>query len=157
MGATYKVFSDKTAAFVENVHQGLAPDVAARMAGYANPKQDAHDLMKHEGVQRMLGTLARVSKNKKAQISRAEVHEMVMEAFEIAKLSTDAGSMVRAAAELNKMNGFYEPERRVLDVSMTLQEKQQTLKELSDEELLRLAHEEAQDADVIEGEVVYAD
>lgn len=108
--------------------------------------------MQHPGVQRMLDTLARLNTNKKSRATREQVHDMVMQAFEVAKMAVDAGSMVRAAAELNKMNGYYAPEQLNLSVTMSLKEKQVALEQLSDEELLRLTQD-----NVIEGEAERVD
>jgi len=142
------VLDERTLTFVESVSQGLPPSAAARAAGYPDYGKQSKRLMANKAVQRLLAFAAKNQTRKKA-ISREKVHEMVMEAFDIAKMGTDASSMVRAAAELNKMNGFYEPERKVLDLNVNYQQQQAALANMSDDELLELA-----EGDLIEGECV---
>lgn len=134
--------------FVELVAQGSNPNAAARAAGYADPDRASRDLMKNVLIKHMLDVARRAS-SPELQVTRNKVTEMVMEAYETAKIQADASSMVRAASELSRMNGYYEPERKVVDISMTLAQKKERLAELTDEELLELAH---QSSKVIEGE-----
>jgi phage terminase small subunit len=142
---------DRMLLFVQNVVNGMNPTAAARAAGYSQYERHAKRLMAKPFVKKMLAFAAEVSAKKK-RITRDKVHEMVMEAFDIARTSADASSMVRAASELNRMNGFYEPERHVIELSSNVKEAQEALSQMSDDELLQLV-----DPKTIEGEAERVD
>lgn len=124
-------------------------DAAARIAGYSSPSQ-AYAVEKSESVRQALA-LARSELSTATQIKRADVIEMLMEAYDVAKLMAESSSMTAAAREIGKMLGFYEPETIKVELTGAQAGMQHRLRAMSDEELLRIASGTAQ---IIEGEVV---
>ena len=118
------------------------------LAGYAAPRV-GHRLLKTQTIRDELHR--RMTKTRELlEMTRERVQQMVLEAYEVAKLQADAASMVRAASEINKMCGYYATvERHVkLDVSATI--RQEEIRALPDSELIRMAGRQMHD--VIEGE-----
>jgi len=128
--------------YISGIAAGLTPPQAAKKVGYTKP-------LASKEVQRRLQQLTRNAKDRQ-KFSRRRVDEMIQRAYDVAEMTDDAGSMVRAVGEINKMNGFYAPEEHI--VSRQGQRVLTALGGMSTEELIRLA-----DADVIEGEVLNGD
>ena len=81
-----------------------------------------------------------------SQMTKKRVMDMLLEAYDMAKMTSESATMVSAAREVGKLCGFYEPTRVKLDVSVTGGAIDR-LNRLSDEELLKLI--EAGDSDPI--------
>jgi len=141
-----EALNDRSVVFIEGVQSGLSGTAAARAAGYADPAKQSKRLMKNPQIQRVLSLLTKFNTGAKKK-TRDELHDMLMESFDIAKIQADAGSMVRVVAEFNRMNGFYEPETRKVDISIRVNQQKEVIQQLSDEELLEMIG-----GDVLEGE-----
>jgi len=117
---------------------------AAIRAGYSPhcAKEQASRLLTYAHVQAEIE-----ERNKdieiRLEISRENVLEGFQEAYEIAKSSNNPGAMTGANRELGKMCGYYEPDKKQIEVSQA-GEKQHLryLESLSDEELLGMLGEE---------------
>lgn len=72
------------------------------------------------------------------------------EAVELAKKVSEPSSIVAAWREIAKIMGYYAPERKLVHLTAEGELTMSTMRQLSDDELLRLA---AQGVRVIEGEV----
>lgn len=132
-------FTEKQRKVLELVEMGLTIQQGCKRAGYAQVKRAAYDLKKNEAFMAELDL--RLQRNaKKMEMTREKVQRMVMEAFEVAKLTSDANAMVRAAAEINKMCGFYEAEKAQIDLNSKQAALYDRLNELSDEELMLMAN-----------------
>lgn len=83
------------------------------------------------------------------QIKRADVIEMLKEAYDMAKLAAEPSSMVSAAKEIGKMLGFYEPETIRIETQRNAGTVQRKLMTMTDEELMEIAEGTAK---VIDGE-----
>lgn len=81
-----------------------------------------------------------------SQMTKKRVMDMLLEAYDMAKMTSEPATMVAAAREVGKLCGFYEPVRVKLDVNVTGGAIDR-LNRLSDEELLKLI--EAGDSDPI--------
>lgn len=133
-----KKFSEKQWKALEYIEMGLSSYQAAKKAGYKDPKHAAYELRKNETF--MAEADRRLQRNaKKMEMTRDKVQAMIMEAFEIAKMTTDANAMVRACSEINKMCGFYEAEKAQIDLNKQQAALYDRLNELSDEELMMMA------------------
>lgn len=134
--------------YVEHRLDGKSQREAAKAAGYAPSTASQCLPERSEKVAQALA-IARSELSTATQIKRADVIEMLMEAYDMARTMAESSSMTAAAREIGKMLGFYEPETVKLELSMAQGNMQHKLKSLSDEELLRIA---AGEAKVIEGE-----
>jgi phage terminase small subunit len=141
-------FTARQKRFIDEMTSGKSVKEATMLAGYAAPRV-GHRLLKTQTIRDELHR--RMTKTRELlEMTRERVQQMVLEAYEVAKLQADAASMVRAASEINKMCGYYATvERHVkLDVSATIH--QEEIRALPDSELIRMAGRQMHD--VIEGE-----
>lgn len=73
-----------------------------------------------------------------SQMSRKKVMDMLMEAYDAAKMTSEPASMVSAAREIGRMCGYYEPIKTTLEISVNGSISVDRLNRLSDEELLKI-------------------
>lgn len=71
-----------------------------------------------------------------AQMSRKKVMDMLVEAYDMAKLMAEPASMVGAAREIGKMCGYYAPVKHKITIDGSSQK--QRMERMSDEELEKL-------------------
>jgi len=140
--------TDKQQRYVSGRSMGMTHHQAATYAGYKNPST-AKNLEKNPEIRAILNDI-RQEDQKRNLVTREKVTGMVMEAFDIAKMLGDPASMLRGTAELNKMNGFYEPERREIHVSAHVLETTKQIQIMSDDELFKIADNSIIDADFTE-------
>jgi phage terminase small subunit len=132
--------SDKRARFVAEYCLDQNGTQAAIRAGYApgSAYSAAHRLLKNDEIRAAVaerqGAIAR-----DLELDRQKVVAQIMEAIEVARLQADASAMIAGWREIAKMLGYYEPERRRVEVSVSSKRAVQHLETLSDAELLRLA------------------
>ncbi len=132
-------------AFVINyARHGMLQGQAAKAAGYAFPKVEACRLLKTPRVLEAIEK-ERARVEKVSDVSRKDVIDKLMEAFDAAKLQAEAIGMVAALREVAKICGYYAPEVKQLQVSVSAATTVAQIEELSDEELVKL---------IIEGESV---
>lgn len=130
---------------------GMHVTQAAAHAGYAFPGHVAHALLDRPAVREELQR--RLTKNRQfLEMTKEKAQAMVMRAYEIAELQADAGSMVRAASEINRMCGFYATVERKVQLDVTVIQHQEELKTLSDAELIRMAGQRV--GQVLEGKAI---
>jgi hypothetical protein len=87
--------------------------------------------------------------DEKFSFSLNEVLEGLKNAIDLAKTVSEPASMVAGWREVAKIMGYYAPERRTVHLTAEGNITHTTMRQLSDEELLKLA---MQGARVIEGE-----
>lgn len=125
-------------AFLDYVQIGMDWVPAARKAGFKAPKKFTRWIRANPDFKAEIDR--RLAENREAmKITRDTVQEMVMEAYEVGKLTSDPSAMVRACAELNKMSGFYELEQQKIKASQGQQALLSRLSQLSDAELLQMS------------------
>lgn len=133
-------------AFVRHyVDEGMSLSGAARKAGYTNGTM----LMKSDSVRRAV-EMRREEYAAASRVSKKRVVDGMLEAIEAAKMKADPAVMVAGWKEIGRLCGHYEPTKTQIEVSVNGQVMLQKMTAMSDEELLRLASEDAEDADVIE-------
>jgi hypothetical protein len=136
------------AMFVDFIVKGDTAQHAARKAGYSNPQSQGWSILHSPKVQ----TAVRYSFAKyaqAAQMTRQKVMDGLLEAIELAKIQADANTMVNGWREIGKMCGFYAPEVKKIDISVTTRRVIDRLETLSDADLLRMVEESGE---IIEGE-----
>jgi hypothetical protein len=135
------ILTEKQSDFVEKVLDGASPSAAA------GPNNGTL-MMRSPAVKEYLAK-HRSELSSAAQIKRADVLEMLMEAYDAAKTMAEPGNMVAAAREVGKMLGFYEPEQIKVQLTMNQARLKSKFEIMSDDELLQLAEGKAT---VIDGE-----
>ena len=114
---------------------GSLPVQAARCAGYNNPDDAAYTLEQDSTVRMAVEVTIRL-RAREHQITREDVLAMLQDAYRNAATSTE---MVAAAREIGKLLGHYEPQK--IDINKSVEIKQQQIRNMSDEELLKLSRE----------------
>lgn len=140
------VVTEKQDKYIEARLDGKSKAEAAREAGYN--VNGVAQIEKSADVRAALEQ-ARSELSSVTQIKRAEVIEMLKEAYDMAKLAAEPSSMVSAAKEIGKMLGYYEPETIKIETQRGSGTVQRKLMTMSDEELLELAEGNVK---VIDGE-----
>lgn len=131
--------SDNRLKYIEAREMGMYPAQAARYAGYKDPVKSARHLEHEDPI--VMEAIAEIEKRNRETLNmtREKVMEGLLDAIQLAKLNDDAGSMIRGFAEVNRMCGHYEPERKeVTIVSASAAERRRAISQASDEELLKL-------------------
>lgn len=134
--------------FVSEIVKGTDPALAARKAGYADPKRRGKDIAQSEKV----AAAIRYEYQQNAKVSemdRKRVMDGFLEAVEFAKMQADPGNMIAGWREIGRMCGYYAPEVKKIDVNITTKRVIDKLETMSDDELLQLVD---QNARALEGE-----
>lgn len=141
-------FSPMQKKFMDEVSRGKTIHDAALNAGYAEGRI-GYLLLKRATVREELNR--RMTKTREfLEMTRERVQQMVLDAYEVAKLQADAASMVRAASEINRMCGYYATVERKIMLDVTSTVRQEEIRALPDAELIRMAGKQMRE--VIEGE-----
>jgi len=126
---------------------------AAREVGYKAPYPAARQLMSMPKIQKAL-ILERRKYEKAALVSRAEIVETFREAIDMARMRADPAVMIKGAAELGHMCGYYQEGDTKLTISPDGEIVLEQVKRMTDDELLALASEElALEDRTLEGEL----
>jgi phage terminase small subunit len=140
--------TDQQRIFVEAIVRGDEPKLAARKAGYATPESQCRQILKGPKIEAAI-RFAYQKYAKAAQMTRQKVMDGLIEAIGMAKLQSDPAVMVAGWREIGKMCGFYAPEVKKIDISITTKRVVDQLETLSDDDLLKLVDE---GSNLIEGE-----
>jgi phage terminase small subunit len=143
MARKKSALTEQQTVYVENRLDGKSKNEAALAAGYSQPTVE-----KSKAVSQALA-IARSELSTATQIKRADVIEMLMEAYDMGKIMAESTAMTAAAREIGKMLGFYEAEAIKIELTQGQANMHTRLRMMSDEELLRLA---SGNATLIEGE-----
>lgn len=127
----------KVKIFIEEMGLGRSPTAAARRAQYASPFKSGKDLIADPDILAEVQAIQAVNR-KNAEMSREDVMQRLLEAYQMAKLQDDPQSMIRAMGEVNRMCGHYAPEKKEILISGGATVMQAEIEALSKEELLRL-------------------
>ena len=125
-------------AFVENIAMGMGQSASAANAGYAHPKTNGAKVMRvpHvlDAIHKRRGELRETFR-----IKREDVLIGLREAIKDAKLLSDPTAQIAGWREIGRMLGYYEPERKIIELSDHVPTAVQQLQEISTSELLELA------------------
>lgn len=135
--------TDQQKQFIEHVLKGDPPQLAARKAGYQSPKQQAYTILKSPKMQAAI-RFCYHKYGQAAQMTRKRVMDGLLEAIEMAKLQADAGNMVNGWREIGRMCGYYAPEVKKIDISVTTRRVVDQLETLSDDALLEMVENSGQ-------------
>lgn len=138
-----KPLTEQQKQFVRAWAQGDSIPNALARAGYS-----VKDNSLGYRMAKMPNVLAYYNKEKAAyeeaaQMTRKKVMDMLLESYDMAKLSAEPATMVSAAREIGKMCGYYEPKK--VDINVTVQGAvaMGRMNALSDADLLRIIEEGA--------------
>lgn len=123
--------------FTENMGLGHTPTAAARLAGSKKPSRDGKEWIKDPDVLFQVQTLQRENR-RNSSLTRSDVMTNLIDAYNLGRTMADPQSMIRAMAEINRMSGFYAPEKKVFVLTDGAKDMQEQLDNLSKEELLEL-------------------
>lgn len=137
------VLPAKQQAFVDWIASGLTPTAAAKRAGYSKPGTIGPDLMIREEV-RLHIEYHQAQHAKEMGMTREKVQEGLLEAIEVARELGDAGSMIRGWAEVARIAGLNQPDKKEIDVNINTagQATQRQLRQLPTTQLLELVGQE---------------
>lgn len=96
-------------------------------------------------VQAALRTLYRHVEST-VKISRVKCLEIIMEAVEMARINADPVVMIAGAREIAKMQGYYEPEKKVIELTGPGGQLIQKMSQLTDEQLMEVLNSDAPSA-----------
>lgn len=101
-----KFKSERALRYIVERASGFNPTESARRAGYAQPSTAGWKLEKDPDVKAALA-MAERRRVEEIQFTRNDLLQELREALLIAKMAGDPNAIVRAVAEINKMNGNY--------------------------------------------------
>lgn len=146
MARNKSVISQQQSLYVEGVLDGKPRAQAAAEAGYASPDKVATMIERSEAVRTAIRE-ARNELSTVAQMKRADVLMIFMNAIDLARIAGDPTAMVAGAREVGKMLGLYAPEKKEIELTVGQARLRSTYEGMTDEELLA----------IIEGEYVRLD
>jgi len=129
--------------FVEARLQGLTVGAAGKAAG-CKCQQHSSQVERSPKVRKAIKFLIKDSTRNVEELSKSDVMTGMLDAVEAA---ATASELVLAWRELGKLIGAYEPEKKILEIHDYTRDE---LKQMSDEDLLRLSGSKYSDA--IDGE-----
>lgn len=136
-----KPLTEMQRAFVKNWAAGDSLMAAAKRAGYDDKSLTyAYRLAKQPNVLKLYEEEKRLYEEA-AQMSRKKVMDMLVEAYDMAKLMAEPASMVSAAREIGKMCGYYEPVAKKVDITVNGKALTKRLDAMSDEDLAKMIAE----------------
>jgi hypothetical protein len=115
---------------------GLVPQAAAHAAGFKDPRAAAKRIRKETDIEHQVAEAVK-ELTQEAYYTRDKVLELTGEAIDIARIGADAGSMIRGVQEINKMQGYYAPEAKIVLLDHRTTVRQAQIQELSEAELLK--------------------
>lgn len=142
--------SEQQRLFVNGIMQGMGPNVAARSAGYAQPDMHGRRMLKTEKIQAAIRYLNK-KYEQKANMSRKKVMDGFLEAIDLARLSAEPGVMVQGWREIGRLCGYYAPEVKKVDISISAKRAIGKMETMSTDELMKLIEV---DTSFIEGEAI---
>jgi len=122
----------------ELVGRGESWNQAALQAGYANGASNVTAWREDPRIQSIVST-ERAKNESVVNMDRKKVMEGFLEAIDIARLQADPATMIKAWSEVARMCGYYAPETKKIDISISAKRMVDKFETMSDEELLKYA------------------
>jgi ribosomal protein S26 len=116
-------------------YQGNVPIRAARLAGFKDPAKAVQNIRKNTMIEQdILQDLQQ--QTLESRYNREEVLSVIDEGINMGRIVCDGMTMIRGAQEINKMQGFYAPETKVIDLNADVNVRVHQLQSMGEEELL---------------------
>ena len=122
--------------YVQARLDGKTAAESAEYAGYATRTAVENIPAVREGLSKGRAELAA-----NHGVTRASIIAEMQEAVRIARASADPQSMIKGLSEIAKMLGFYAPEEKRVNLTMSQERMKTQLENLPDEALLRMAED----------------
>ena len=136
-----KPLTEMQRSFVKHWAAGESLMAAAKRAGYDDKSLTyAYRLAKQPNVLKLYEEEKRLYEEA-SNMSRKKVMDMLVEAYDMAKLMAEPASMVGAAREIGKMCGYYEPVAKKVDITVNGKALTKRLDQMSDEDLAKMIAE----------------
>jgi hypothetical protein len=116
---------------------GMNPAAAARMAGYNDGGTYAYRMIHDPAFQKLLDG-EREAYRETNKMTCKRVIDGFLRAVELAEMKTDSIAMTAAWREIGRLCGYYAPKVVKHEISVQGEALKQRLREMSDDELLRL-------------------
>lgn len=144
--------TDKQRLFARTMAQpGMNPYAAARSMGMRHNSSVIEHWKKDADVQALIQA-ERAAYAEASKMTKKRVVDGFLRAVELAELKTDSIAMTAAWREVGRMCGFYAPKIVQHQISLNGQALKDKLHSMSEDELLKLANGEEEEANVLEGE-----
>lgn len=129
--------SDRERKYVQARLLGMTPAQAAKHLGATRPAQEAEVIEARPRVYQAL-TKGFDEARQRFQVSREEVVEGIKEGIDLARLTSDAGNVIKGWTEIARICGLIAPAKTEVAVSVDQPLLPSKLKELPTEQLLQL-------------------
>ena len=135
MQSPASALSPRQAAYVDHLLTGCSATVAATRAGFSprSARQIAVRLMSKASIQAEIQA-RRSLDSQRLQIDREGVIAGLLEAISMARAQGNPAAMISGLREIGRMLGFYEPERR--QVELAVRDGQGPMERMTDAELM---------------------
>lgn len=124
--------------FAELRAEGMPAKAAAKAAGFSAFGSSLQQLERHAGVVEEVAKI-KAEVAEVVNMTRHQVLEGHIEAIGIARTQGDPHAMIKGWTEIGKMCGFYAPEVKKIDVSVSAKRMLDKFESMTDDELLRIA------------------
>ena len=128
--------------FVQHWAKGETIPNAMARAGYNDQPSYGYRMAKMPNILALYNEEKRLYEEA-SQMTRKRVMDMLVDAYDMAKLMSEPASMVSAAREVGKMCGYYEPVKTQVNVTVNGQVSIDRMSRLSDDELLKIIEQGA--------------
>lgn len=118
--------------------EGMPVSAAARAAGFKGGGNNAQRLEQDNRIQAEIAKVKKTNADVLA-LTRKEVLEGFLEAVDIGRTQGDPHAMVKGWTEIGKMCGFYAPEVKNINLSVSAKRLVDKFETMTDAELLQLA------------------
>lgn len=135
--------------FVRYWAQGETILSASIKAGYVDGGTYAYRLAKDPAILKLYEQ-ERKAYEEASNMTRKRVVDGLLEAIDMAKMTSEPSSMIAGWREIAKMCGYYAPVEKKVSIDVNTNPVMERLNRLSDAELLKLMQEDAEN--IIEGE-----
>jgi hypothetical protein len=132
--------------YVDGILSGLSKPAAAKAAGYTDASSRQMSAQQSQAVQKTLDE-ARQALARATNIRKKDVLMGLLDAIDRARLAGEPNTEINGWKEVSKMMGFYAPEIKKIDLTITQGNLKSKFEQMSDQELLELASR-----NVIEGD-----
>lgn len=118
--------------------EGMPVAAAARAAGFKGTG-NMHTRLENDNRIKDLIAANKAQVAEDLKITRQEVLRGFLEAIDVGRVAADPHAMVKGWSEIGKMCGFYAPETRNVNLSISAKRMIDKFETMTDEELLKLA------------------
>lgn len=131
--------TSKERIFVEAIADGLSQKQAAKRAGFSSATETYGNTVAVRPPVAAAIKERQIALREKFALKREDVVKGILSAIDDAKTLSDPATQIKGWSELAKMFGYYEPERKIVEISVEEATAKQQLASMSNEDLARLA------------------